>query len=117
MRIQYHCDIESEEQAPAEIAETIAESGDELDVGINMPLGKDALKTLGSDAEFFDHEQFVLKRQGMDWEIIPNLNATNETLLNGVKMTEAKLLSQGDVIAVGRESKGVEKLPLRVEFR
>jgi len=95
----------------------VAEGGDELAVGVSMPLGKDALKALGSDAGFCDHEQFTLQRQGTDWEIIPNLKATNETLLNGVKMTEPRLLSQGDVIAVGRESKGIEKLPLTVEFR
>jgi hypothetical protein len=38
----------------------------------------------------------------------------NETLVNGRALTEARVLSQGDLIAVGREAKGVAKLPLTV---
>ena len=42
------------------------------------------------------------------------LEAPNETLVNGQAITKARVLKQGDQIAVSRETKGIVKLPLLV---
>ena len=50
------------------------------------------------------------------WQVVPNTAAPNETLLNGRKIDGTTPLSTGDVLAVGREAKGIVKLPLEVRF-
>jgi hypothetical protein len=46
--------------------------------------------------------------------VSPNADAVNETLLNGQALRAPQALRQGDQIAVGRQAKGVVKLPLTV---
>ena len=48
------------------------------------------------------------------WTLVPAGPTTNETLVNGRALVRASLLSAGDRIAVGREAKGIAKLPLTV---
>ena len=50
------------------------------------------------------------------WYLLPNGSATNETVLNGMAVTSPTRLCDGDVIGVGRESKGIVKLPLKVHI-
>ena len=45
-------------------------------------------------------------------QVVPVVGTTNETLLNGAAITSPQPLREGDVIAVGREAKGIAKLPL-----
>ena len=91
------------------------ESGQPLNIGVRTPLGKHICRQFGPDSSFWDTEQCVLeKAPDGTWQVIPRTGTTNETLLNGVAITSAQALHEGDVIAVGREAKGVAKLPLTV---
>ena len=73
------------------------------------------MRQFGPDAEFWDHRQCVVER-GRDgqWTLVPAGSTTNETLVNGRALVRTSLLSAGDRIAVGREAKGIAKLPLTV---
>ena len=93
----------------------VGESGHALTLGVRTPLGKHIVRQFGEDANVWDAEQLVVER-GADgaWQVVPGAGTTNETLLNGAAITTPQLLQTGDVIAVGRESKGIAKLPLTV---
>jgi eukaryotic-like serine/threonine-protein kinase len=93
----------------------VGESGHALTLGVRTPLGKHIVRQFGEDANVWDSEQLVVER-GADgaWQVVPGAGTTNETLLNGMAVTTPQLLQAGDVIAVGREAKGIAKLPLTV---
>jgi hypothetical protein len=97
--------------------ELVGESGHRIGIGVRTEVGKHLCKPFGDDARFFDTLQFVLDR-GADgeWAVEPNRDATNETMLNGKAITERAPLSDGDILAVGREAKGITKLPLTVRI-
>jgi eukaryotic-like serine/threonine-protein kinase len=98
--------------------ELVSTDGRAVRIGVRTELGKALLRPLGSDSEFWDHRQCVLERSPTrQWVVSPIVGTTNETLLNGKALTEARALRQGDRIAVGREAKGVSKLPLTVRAR
>jgi hypothetical protein len=59
----------------------------------------------------------VERRGGTQWFLLPIAGTTNETLLNGEALSAARPLRQGDVVAVGREAKGISKMPLTVRGR
>ena len=86
-----------------------------MTIGVRTPLGKHAVRQFGDDFAVWDAEQCALER-GNDgtWLIVPKAGTTNETLLNGAAITAPQPLREGDVIAVGREAKGIAKLPLTV---
>jgi serine/threonine protein kinase len=95
----------------------VGEDGKELTLTIRTEIGKYLLRQFGDDSKFFDTLQFtVAPIAGGGWEVVPNTGATNETLLNGHAVTDAQRLNEGDVLAVGRASKGVVKLPLTIHF-
>jgi hypothetical protein len=48
------------------------------------------------------------------WIVTPVPGTTNETLVNGEALTAPRPLRQGDYIAVGRQARGIVKLPLTV---
>lgn len=99
----------------SERIELAGESGQPLNIGVRTPLGKHICRQFGPDSSFWDTEQCVLeKNSDGTWQVVPRPGTTNETLLNGAAITAARPLSEGDVIAVGREAKGVAKLPLTV---
>jgi hypothetical protein len=93
----------------------VGESGHALTLGVRTPLGKHIVRQFGEDANVWDSEQLVVER-GADgaWQVVPGAGTTNETLLNGMAITTPQQLQAGDVIAVGREAKGIAKLPLTV---
>jgi hypothetical protein len=73
------------------------------------------MRQFGPEAEFWDNRQCVIERGGDDrWTVVPAGPTANETLINGRALTGASILSSGDMIAVGRETKGIAKLPLTV---
>ena len=73
------------------------------------------MQQIGPDGEFWDAKQCLLYRHDdKHWMLSPGPGTTNETLLNGRAVTKPVLLRQGDSIAVGREAKGIVKLPLSV---
>jgi hypothetical protein len=92
-----------------------AEGGRSMSLGVRTPLGKHSVRQFGDDFVHWDTEQCTLERRpdGV-WQVVPGPGTTNETLLNGAAITAAQPLQEGDVIAVGREAKGIAKLPLTV---
>lgn len=89
--------------------------GRTLRIGVRTELGKTLVRSFGPDGEFWDNRQCVLERDGgRRWLVTPVPGATNETLVNGEALLAPRALRQGDVIAVGRQAKGVMKMPLTV---
>jgi eukaryotic-like serine/threonine-protein kinase len=87
--------------------------GRSLQLGVRTELGKALVRQFGAEAEFWDDRQCVLERQtGRQWVVTPLAGTANETLVNGSAITGPRALQDGDSIAVGREAKGLVKLPL-----
>lgn len=88
-------------------------NGRSLRIRVRTELGKILMRQFGPEAEFWDNRQCVIERgPAGQWVLAPVNATTNETLVNGRAVTSPRPLNQGDVIAVGREAKGVAKLPL-----
>lgn len=99
----------------AERIQLVGEAGRSMSLGVRTPLGKHAVRQFGDDFTYWDTEQCTLERRGDGvWQLVPRAGTTNETLLNGRALTAAEPLHAGDVLAVGREAKGIAKLPLTV---
>ena len=89
--------------------------GRSLRIGIRTELGKVLVRQFGPDGEFWDNRQCVLERNSArQWMVSPVPGTINETLVNGKTITAPTPLRQGDLIAVGRQAKGVVKMPLTV---
>jgi eukaryotic-like serine/threonine-protein kinase len=92
--------------------------GRALRIGVRTELGKALVRQFGADGEFWDHRQCVLERSAArQWVVSPIAGTTNETLVNGETLTAPRALRQGDLIAVGRQAKGVVKMPLMAHGR
>jgi serine/threonine protein kinase len=93
--------------------ELLGPDGRSLQIGVRTELGKSLVRQFGPDSEFWDNRQCVLERHsGRQWMITPVAGTTNETLVNGAALTAPRPLRQGDRIAVGRQAKGILKMPL-----
>jgi serine/threonine protein kinase len=93
--------------------ELLGPDGRSLQIGVRTELGKTLVRQFGPDSEFWDNHQCVLERRsGRQWVITPVAGTTNETLVNGAALTAPRPLRQGDRIAVGRQAKGIVKMPL-----
>jgi len=93
--------------------ELLGPDGRSLQIGVRTELGKSLVRQFGPDSEFWDNRQCVLERHsGRQWVISPVAGTTNETLVNGAALTAPRPLRQGDRIAVGRQAKGIAKMPL-----
>ena len=89
--------------------------GRSLSIRVRTELTKALMQQLGPDAEFWDGKQCVLDRNPSNqWVLSPFDHTTNETLLNGKAVTSPVVLRHGDAIAVGRQAKGIIKMPLTV---
>jgi serine/threonine protein kinase len=98
--------------------ELTAPDGRSVQIRIRTELGKVLVRQFGPDGEFWDNRQCILERNsGRQWIVSPVAGTTNETLVNGLTITAPTLLRQGDLIAVGRQAKGVVKMPLTVRAR
>jgi eukaryotic-like serine/threonine-protein kinase len=98
--------------------ELLGPGGRTLQIGVRTELGKALVRQFGPDGEFWDATQCVLERNARrQWVVSPVAGTANETLLNGKALTAPSVLRQGDLIAVGREAKGVIKLPLTARAR
>jgi eukaryotic-like serine/threonine-protein kinase len=98
--------------------ELLAPDGGSLQIGVRTELGKALVRQFGPDGEFWDNRQCVLERNsGRQWVVSPVKGTTNETLVNGDALTAPRALRQGDLIAVGRQAKGIIKMPLTVRGR
>ena len=102
----------------SERIELLGPDGRSMQVGIRTELGKTLLRQFGPDGDFWDSRQCVLERQsGNQWVLSPVDGTTNETLVNGQALQAPRPLRQGDVIAVGRQAKGIAKMPLTARGR
>ena len=90
------------------------DAGEHLLLRIKTAVGKSLCKKLGPDSQFWAEPQFTCEPASDGWRIIPNTEAPNETQLNGRAITSPQLAGTGDILSVGKESKGVIKLPLQV---
>ncbi len=79
-------------------------------------IGRTVCRQFGDDSQYWTDPQFTLERDEEGWMVIPNTGAKNETMLNGKAITSNQTLKDGDELAVGRESKGIIKLPLGVKI-
>jgi serine/threonine protein kinase len=94
-----------------------APTGGSITVRIKTSLGKSTVSKFGEDAQFWSEPQFTLgKNETGAWEVHHDSGAQNETLLNGKAVTGSEAVKDGDELAVGRESKGIIKLPLKVSI-
>ena len=92
--------------------------GRTLVVGIRTELGKALARQFGPDGDYWDALQCVVERRsGRPWSIAPVEGTTNETLVNGETLKAPRELRAGDLIAVGRQAKGIVKMPLTVQGR
>jgi len=93
--------------------ELVGGGGHSLKIRVRTELGKAIVRQFGPEGEFWDNHQCVLDRSpSKQWVVTPNAGTINETLLNGRALTAPRALLNGDVISVGRQEKGVIKLPL-----
>lgn len=108
----------TEPSKAAQVLELRHESGKDLRFSINTNVGKSLYKSFGQDSQFVDSHQFTVKKDVPGkWSLIPNPDATNETLLNGKAVRTATALKNGDTICIGREAKNIKKLPLTVSLK
>ena len=92
------------------------DSGKSLVMHMKTIIGRTVCRQFGDDSQFWTDPQFTLERDEEDWMVIPNTGAKNETMLNGKAIASDQTLKDGDELAVGRESKGIIKLPLGVKI-
>jgi hypothetical protein len=94
-----------------------SENGKAIRANLDVAVGKTSASALGEDAKFLDEVQFKLVRvEGTGWFVDPNPQAKNETLLNMKAVTTRTALKSEDVLGVGREATGVQKLPMTVKI-
>jgi eukaryotic-like serine/threonine-protein kinase len=98
--------------------ELLAPDGRSLLLAVRTELGKAIMRQFGADAQFWDNQQCVIDRQAdRQWIITPVTGTANETLVNGKALSAPQKLRNGDQIAVGRQAKGIIKLPLTARGR
>ena len=98
--------------------ELVGAAGHALQIGVRTELGKAIVRQFGADGEFWDVRQCLLERgPSRQWFVSPLPGTANDTLVNGKAVTTPRALRSGDVIAVGRQEKGLVKLPLTVRAR
>ena len=105
-----------ETPSPSTIALCHGDSGKNIVMHMKTVIGRVVCRQFGEDSQFWSDPQFTLERVGEEWMVIPSTDAKNESMLNGKAITSNQTLKDGDELAVGRESKGVIKLPLRVKI-
>jgi hypothetical protein len=98
--------------------ELLGPEGRSVQIGVRTELGKALVRQFGKDGEFWDNRQCVLERSAAgQWIVSPVVGTTNETLVNGKTLRAPHALRDGDLIAVGRQDKGVIKMPLTARGR
>ena len=107
-------------EPPTTLAQELALEGDtgqSVKMRVRTPVGKYLLQAFGTDAVYYHAEQFVLERGDDDkWYANHNPEAKHQTLLNGKSITDKNPVNDGDVLAVGSEERGIQKLPVTVRL-
>jgi serine/threonine protein kinase len=92
-----------------------ASDGRSLRIAVRTELGKALVRQFGPDADFWDDRQCMVERNATgQWIVTPAPGTTNETMVNGEALAGPWPLQQGDSIGVGRQARGIVKLPLTV---
>ena len=86
-----------------------------MSIRIKTRVGKSNVTQFGDDAKFWANPQFTLEKEEDVWMVHHDSSAKNETLLNGKAVSGSQPVKDGDQLAVGREAKGIVKLPLKVK--
>ena len=88
-----------------------------LRMQIDTMVGRAMLKPIHDDAQFASEPQFRIHRDSARaWMVSPVASVQNQTLVDGVALTEPVALRDGMRLAVGNAAKGIEKLPLIVKL-
>ncbi len=87
-----------------------------LEVRIRSVVGRALLEAFGPDARYASHGQFVLVPENNAWFIEPAPCAVNDTLVNGARLQGRLRLRDGDIVSIGRESRGLSLLPVRIRL-
>ncbi len=86
-------------------------------LAISTVINMRTVKKFGEDSQFWDKEkQMILQNESGKWSVTHNNNAVNETLLNGKSIKFKQVLKNGDQLAVGKEEKGIVKMPIMVKI-
>ena len=94
---------------------TLTAGGQSISFNITTKLSEYSVRQCGEDSQFWDNNwQMTLENRDDGWYVVPNNDATNETILNSKAVTSSAKLSDGDELGVGREVKNIIKLPLNV---
>lgn len=83
---------------------------------VDCELGKRNFKAAHADAQFLSDPQFKLRKQAGTWVIEHASSATNETIVNGHKLSGAEPVSDGMRVSVGNAAKGIEKFTLTLKL-
>ncbi len=110
------CSVKRTRKAPVLVC--AGETGHQLRIRLRTTLGKSVWSPSNEDAQrFLDDTQCVVEPNDQgEWEVVPNTGAPNETMLDGKAVVGRSVLHEGAVLGVGRESKGIVKLPMTVQF-
>ena len=79
-------------------------------------LGKQLFKSLHADAQYLSNPQFRLSRKDGGWVIEHCETATNETVVDGVKLVGAIPARDGMRVEVGNTTRGIVKFPLHLRL-
>jgi serine/threonine protein kinase len=79
---------------------------------VDAEFGKQTFRAAHADSQFLSNPQFKLRKQDGQWVIEHCATATNETIVDGHRLTTTEPVRDGMRVAVGNSAKGVEKLPL-----
>ena len=83
-----------------------------LSIKSDTEIGKQQLQSFHPEAHYYSDPQFKLFKTDAGWHIEHDETAINETIVNGVKLTDPVLITDGMVISVGNAAKGIQKLPI-----
>ena len=98
--------------ASTEAIKLIINDQEALSIESDVEIGKQQLQSFHPEAHYYSDPQFRLFKTDAGWNIEHDETAINETIVNGVKLTEPLLIADGMVISVGNAAKGIHKLPI-----
>lgn len=81
-------------------------------VSVDSDFGKVNFKSVDPDAQFLSNPQFRLTRCSSGWAIEHSSTATNETIVDGRKLTGSIPVKNNMCVSVGNSAKGIEKFSL-----
>ena len=83
-----------------------------LSIESDVEIGKQQLQSFHPEAHYYSDPQYRLFKTDAGWNIEHDKTALNETIVNGVKLIDPILITDGMVISVGNAAKGVLRLPI-----